>query len=80
MMIRVNGRAGTTVEVQYKQDAEWPYVVILLVKNWPAVVSVVKQIAVRDELILSCVGSTDFMLASDSDREVVDQFIKESQQ
>jgi len=78
MMIRVNGREGTTVEVTYRHGDRWPYVVVMLVNGWSASVSVLEDINITDKTTLLCDSCTHIKLASESDGDVVEQFIAET--
>ena len=78
MMIRVNGREGTTVEVTYRHGDRWPYVVVMLVNGWAAAISVVEDIAIADDATLMCESCTHIKLESASDGAVVQQFIEDT--
>lgn len=78
MMIRVNGREGTAVELTYRHGDRWPYVVVMLVNGWAASVSVVEDISIHNETTLLCDSCTHLNLASASDGAVVQQFIEDT--
>ena len=80
MMIRVNGRTGSIVQIEYMGGDLSPYYITLMHENVPIAVRAAQEILTDDyDNCIVCKHGGTFLLRDNTDTAAVKQFIKETQ-
>lgn len=77
MMIRVNGRSGSTVQIEYMAGDVSPYYITLLHEGVPIATRVAHELIADDyDNCFACKNGGTFLLRDNTDVAVVREFLK----